>query len=350
MWSLACSTCTHVPDEASLFPASPRHPRRLTSERCPAVVGDLAPADPEVGDLPEDPCDIHSSCGGYPSNSPATTIATSAPSIGGESGWVQLQAWADEDGSEGDLEMSISEDTVRPTAQSTSNTVRPPSTAPSTKDAARSTSPPEPCPPISDWWSAFAPDDPKVVKEFGGPPPTLSTVLDGVITDQPGDVCPYEVLQKAGVELAGEESYMALDLHVGARRIVVYGHVAQGSLAAVKEATQTGATSSRLKLSVIPVNISIPVPVHGPATAGTLESFYGKNHTSSKQWTTPSGGFRAVVMVDLLSTWMMRTLIPRLAFTEGRQIDLYLSDWHQRVVVSGFRLRVTPQALKAFGK
>mmetsp|Transcript_46089 Transcript_46089/g.121788 ORF Transcript_46089/g.121788 Transcript_46089/m.121788 type:complete len:345 (-) Transcript_46089:75-1109(-) len=344
MWSFTCTTCTHVPEDIAVQP-SPRPLKWRTTERCPAVVGDLAPADPEVGDLPEDTCDIRSACGGYPNNSPATTIATSAPSIGGESGWVRLQAWADEEGSEADLELSISGDTVRPTATSAT----PPDPTPAPPSLPRAP-PVEPRNLVSDWWSAFSPADAKVVKEFGGAPPTLSTILDGVITDLPSDVCPYEVLRKAGVSIAGEESYVALDLRVGARRIVVYGHVDQNSLSAVQEATQPGATSSRLKLSVIPVNVSIPVPIHGPSTAGTLESFYGKNHTSTKQWTTATGGFRGVVMVDLFSTWLMRTLIPRLAFTEGREIDLYLSDWHQKVVVSGFRLRVTPQALRAFGK
>lgn len=106
-----------------------------------------------------------------------------------------------------------------------------------------------------------------------------------------------------------------------------------------------------LKLIVIPVNLMLSVPVKGPRDADTVGAFFGpKNVHFSRPSKDQCKHDVAMVSIDLYSVWSLRMLLPSVAFTTGRMVDLHLVSYRDNAVLASYRCAMTPEVIEEIKK
>eukprot|EP00451_Oxyrrhis_marina_P015891 CAMPEP_0204317016 /NCGR_PEP_ID=MMETSP0469-20131031/5728_1 /ASSEMBLY_ACC=CAM_ASM_000384 /TAXON_ID=2969 /ORGANISM="Oxyrrhis marina" /LENGTH=276 /DNA_ID=CAMNT_0051297875 /DNA_START=26 /DNA_END=857 /DNA_ORIENTATION=- len=205
--------------------------------------------------------------------------------------------------------------------------------------------------PIRQWWSPVDLSDPAIAGDFGSTPPCLTTVAGGLIVDHDPEVKDaFTWFQRAGWNLTAGVGYVVLDLKAGEHRILSMNEIPAGQDEPVRAALGPEATTERLKFTVTPVLGRLPVSLAGPATSSCIGQYYGENNCAVTSKSAPCGGLRAVVTIDVYSSWVIRTVLPMVAFVEGRALEMCLTDWPQRSLLCNMRFTTTKEVLKAVGR
>lgn len=101
-----------------------------------------------------------------------------------------------------------------------------------------------------------------------------------------------------------------------------------------------------LKLIVIPVNLSINVPVKGPKDADTIGSFFGARNVQFSRDKKVQGKYDiAMLSVDLYSVWSLRLLLPKVAFTAGRMVDFHIVSYRDNSSLASYRASMTEEVI-----
>lgn len=103
----------------------------------------------------------------------------------------------------------------------------------------------------------------------------------------------------------------------------------------------------KLKLIVMPVNLTVNVPVKGPKDADTVGNFFGRENCSfSRLEKTNSGIDIGMISVDLYSVWSLKMLLPSVAFKSGRMVDFHLVSYADNAVITSYRAAMTPKVIQ----
>jgi hypothetical protein len=108
--------------------------------------------------------------------------------------------------------------------------------------------------------------------------------------------------------------------------------------------------NKRLKLITCPVNLPVNLPLKGPRSADGLGDYFGEEATQvNVHWATDADDVDyACISVDIYSKWIIRKILPNVAFTVGRICDFIIVDYEGRAVVCGLRVMCTSVALDKF--
>ena len=100
----------------------------------------------------------------------------------------------------------------------------------------------------------------------------------------------------------------------------------------------------RLKLITCPANLPIRLPLKGPNSADTVEDYFGSKNCAFALH-HKHGGTYACITIDIFSKWIIKKVLPSVAFTKGRICDFIVIDYPARSVVCGLRVICTKAAM-----
>ncbi|KAF4688895.1 hypothetical protein FOZ60_002267 [Perkinsus olseni] len=84
------------------------------------------------------------------------------------------------------------------------------------------------------------------------------------------------------------------------------------------------------------------LPVKGPKDADAIAKAFGRESCSMRRYTHPVSGAKVVdLCIDLFSMRIVKHLFPKLAFSKGRQTDIFVTDFNNRTCLCAFRLKAT---------
>ncbi|KAF4679719.1 hypothetical protein FOZ60_014583 [Perkinsus olseni] len=84
------------------------------------------------------------------------------------------------------------------------------------------------------------------------------------------------------------------------------------------------------------------LPVKGPKDADAIAKAFGRESCSMRRYTHPVSGAKVVdLCIDLFSMRIVKHLFPKLAFSKGRQTDIFVTDFNSRTCLCAFRLEAT---------
>lgn len=99
----------------------------------------------------------------------------------------------------------------------------------------------------------------------------------------------------------------------------------------------------KLKLITCPSNLPVRLPLKGPKSADTVADYFGQDNV---KFSCHRGDNTFIcITVDIFSKWIIRKLLPSVAFTLGRVCDFILLDTSSNVVLCGLRVVCTPLAI-----
>ena len=101
---------------------------------------------------------------------------------------------------------------------------------------------------------------------------------------------------------------------------------------------------TRLKLITYPANLPIRLPLKGPTSADTVADYFGaKNCSFSLK--RRYGAEYACITIDIFSKWIIKKVLPSVAFTKGRICDFIVMDFPAKTIVCGLRVICTKAAM-----
>ena len=101
----------------------------------------------------------------------------------------------------------------------------------------------------------------------------------------------------------------------------------------------------RLKLITCPANLPINLPLKGAKAADTVGDYFGRGNCGFS-FNQSHGGEYACIHIDVFSKWIIRKLLPTVAFTKGRVCDFIIVDYSEKTVICGLRVVCTSAAMK----
>jgi len=140
------------------------------------------------------------------------------------------------------------------------------------------------------------------------------------------------------------KNYMACWFNLSDRSMLAISEVAEPGR--LRDSLKGDALSKRLKFILNPVKIGVPVPVKGPKDAETVGSFFGSKGASLTWSSTDDGVEFAVLQIDLHSKMLLRMMLKQMAFRDGNVVEMMITDWPGRVVLTSVHLSCTAQALQ----
>ena len=196
------------------------------------------------------------------------------------------------------------------------------------------------------WWSDAHHDRSEIVADLGPNPPLLSKLLC-VRTSMTSQYDPLNLMDYFDDFKPTSEG----------RCFVIYQMRLNGVLLnALYEVTDqprfdewlgTQPTSDilhqKLKLITCPANLPVRLPLKGPKSAETIADYFGDANVRFS--CHRSNNTFVCISVDIFSKWIIRKLLPSVAFTLGRICDFILLDTTSNVVVCGLRVVCTPLAI-----
>jgi hypothetical protein len=186
------------------------------------------------------------------------------------------------------------------------------------------------------WWSQARVDVPHVVQDFGPNPTVLASTVKVIVMDR-DETC-EDKLERF---VRTENQYIILTLIMGKKKIVSCGRVDElnahigifmgENMCELRKRTQS------LKLILNPANgTSLPWGMYGPKDSYSIADFFG-----AKNCTIERDANCIYITIDVYSKFIVRTLLPRLAFQPNRISDYLLVDSDAGIILTGFRIVCT---------
>lgn len=191
--------------------------------------------------------------------------------------------------------------------------------------------------PSSMWWSDARLDAPHVVKDFGDTPKTMSrTVKVKVVDTAPDTYFPDDKCFES------RRRHIVLRLILGKKTIVSCAQVDDvngfDSLF-MKPYVKITSLLHTFKLIVNPANGGgVPWAMTGPKDAYSIADFFGETNCSVERDYDRNC---LIVSIDVYSKFIVKTLLPRIAFQQDRISDYLLVDYPAGIIVTGFRIVCT---------
>ncbi|EER14367.1 hypothetical protein Pmar_PMAR021341 [Perkinsus marinus ATCC 50983] len=146
-------------------------------------------------------------------------------------------------------------------------------------------------------------------------------------------------------------AYLVLSLTCGQLQITTLhkftDQSATSTLADLSESDLTELLESSLAFVLQPTGSALRhLPVKGPKDADPIAKAFGKEACSIRRYThSVSGATVFDLCIDLFSMRIVRHLFPKLAFSKGRQTDIFVTNFTNRTCLCAFRLEATDSLL-----